>query len=123
MARSSNILTIASVLLVFLSLMAIGYERVSASPENTETGKYEVIIDNFSFGPQTLTVPAGATVTWVNRDDVPHTVVSNDKKFASRALDTDERFSYTFSDPGAYEYFCSVHPKMTAKVIVQKREK
>src|SRR4029077_5866988 len=81
----------------------------------------EVKIDNLRFGPATLTVPVGTTVTWINRDDIPHTVVSTDdsKTFKSKVLDTDEKFSFTFSKPGTYPYFCSVHPKMTAKVIVQ----
>jgi plastocyanin len=79
----------------------------------------EVKIDNFSFGPATLTVAAGTTVTWKNNDDVPHTVVSDDKTFRSKALDTDDKFSYTFTKPGTYNYFCSVHPKMIAKVVVQ----
>jgi plastocyanin len=81
----------------------------------------EVKIDNFSFGPATLTVPVGTTVTWINRDDIPHTVVSTDdsKAFKSKVLDTDEKFSFTFSKAGTYPYFCSIHPKMTGKVIVQ----
>jgi len=78
-----------------------------------------VKIDNFSFGPASLTVAAGTTVTWTNNDDVPHTVVSDDKQFKSKALDTDDKFSYTFTKPGTYNYFCSVHPKMTAKIVVQ----
>ena len=82
--------------------------------------KNEVTIDNFSFLPQTLTVPAGTTVTWINRDDVPHTVVSVDKKtIVSPALDTDEKFSYTFSAAGTNDYYCSVHPHMKGKIIVQ----
>lgn len=81
----------------------------------------EVKIDNFSFSPQALTVAVGTTVTWTNRDDIPHTVVSTDdpKVFKSKVLDTDEKFSFTFSKPGSYAYFCSVHPKMTGKVTVQ----
>ena len=79
----------------------------------------EVKIDNFSFGPATVTVPAGTTVTWTNRDDIPHTVVSDDKVFKSKVMDTDEKFSFTFAKPGTYTYFCSVHPKMTGKVVVQ----
>jgi plastocyanin len=79
----------------------------------------EVKIDNFSFGPTTVTVPAGTTVTWTNRDDIPHTVVSDDKVFKSKVLDTDEKFSFTFAKPGTYPYFCSIHPKMTGKVVVQ----
>jgi len=81
----------------------------------------EVKIDNFSFGPVTLTVPVGTTVTWINRDDIPHTVVSTDDSmtFKSKVLDTDEKFSFTFSKAGTYPYFCSIRPKMTGKVIVQ----
>jgi plastocyanin len=81
----------------------------------------EVKIDNFTFGPATLTVPVGTTVTWINKDDIPHTVVSTDdsKTFKSKVLDTDEKFSFTFGKAGTYPYFCSIHPKMTGKVIVQ----
>ena len=79
----------------------------------------EVKIDNFSFSPQTVTVPVGTAVHWTNRDDIPHTVVSQDTSFKSKALDTDEDFTYTFSKAGTYNYFCSLHPKMTAKVVVQ----
>ena len=82
-------------------------------------GAHEVSIDNFSFTPMEMTIPAGSQVTWINKDDVPHTVVSVDHKFKSRALDTDEKFSFTFPDPGTYEYFCSVHPKMTGKIVVK----
>jgi len=79
----------------------------------------EVKIDNFSFSPAALTVAVGATVTWINRDDIPHTVVSNDGAFKSKTLDTDEKFSYTFTKAGTYPYFCSIHPKMTGKIVVQ----
>jgi plastocyanin len=79
----------------------------------------EVTIDNFSFGPMELTVPAGTQVTWINKDDVPHVVMSVDKKFKSKALDTDDKFSFTFQQAGTYEYFCSVHPKMTGKIVVK----
>jgi len=80
---------------------------------------FEVKIDNFSFEPSAITVAAGTKVTWANRDDVPHTVVNTDGKFKSNALDTDDQFSFTFTDPGTYDYYCSVHPKMTGKVIVK----
>ncbi len=79
----------------------------------------EVKIDNFNFGPGTLTVSPGTTVTWINHDDIPHNVVSPDGVFKSRALDTDEKFSYTFTKAGSFSYFCSLHPKMTGKVVVQ----
>ena len=79
----------------------------------------EVKIDNFSFGPASITVSVGTTVTWTNRDDIPHTVVSTEKVFKSKVLDTDEKFSLTFTKAGEYPYFCSIHPKMTGKVVVQ----
>jgi plastocyanin len=81
----------------------------------------EVKIDNFSFAPATLTVAVGTTVTWTNRDDIPHTVVSTEepKAFKSKVLDTDEKFSFTFSKAGTYPYFCSVHPKMTGTVVAR----
>jgi plastocyanin len=78
-----------------------------------------VKIDNFVFGPQTITVPVGATVTWTNADDIPHTAVSTDGVFKSKVMDTDEKFSYTFTKAGTYSYYCSVHPKMTGKIVVQ----
>ena len=64
-------------------------------------------------------MPVGTTVTWTNRDDIPHTVVSTDGVFKSKALDTDEKFSFVFNKPGNYSYFCSIHPKMTGQIIVQ----
>jgi plastocyanin len=79
----------------------------------------EVKIDNFTFTAPTITVPVGSEVTWVNRDDIPHTVVSQDGVFKSKALDTDDKFSFKFSQPGTYHYFCSIHPKMTAEVVVK----
>ncbi len=86
---------------------------------NQKSDTHEVSIDNFSFTPMEMTIPAGAQVAWINKDDVPHTVVSVDHQFKSKALDTDEKFSFTFITPGTYEYFCSVHPKMTGKIIVK----
>jgi plastocyanin len=78
-----------------------------------------VKIDNFSFGPQSLSVSPGTKVTWKNRDGIPHTVVSTEGVFKCRVLDTDGTFSFTFDKPGTYAYFCSVHPKMTGQVVVK----
>ena len=78
-----------------------------------------VTIDNFNFSPMTLTVAAGTTVTWTNHDDIPHTVRAVDGSFHSKAMDTDDSYSFTFAKPGVYSYFCSVHPKMVGKVIVK----
>jgi plastocyanin len=110
---------VAAVAMVAIVLLLAGSPNVTANTQQPATT--EVKIDNFSFGPVTLTVPVGATVTWTNRDDIPHTVVSTDdpKALKSKVLDTDEEFSFTFSKAGSYSYFCSIHPKMTGKVIVQ----
>src|SRR5262249_7777662 len=77
-----------------------------------------VKIGNFTFGPQELRVKAGTTVTWTNEDDIPHTVLSPNN-FRSKALDTDDTFSFTFTTPGAYKYFCSLHPHMTGTIVVE----
>ena len=79
----------------------------------------QVSVDNFTFGPDTLTVPANSTVTWVNKDEVPHVIASNDGVFKSKALDTDDNYSYTFTKPGTYSYYCSIHPKVVGKIVVQ----
>jgi plastocyanin len=106
----------AALLLLLVSVVTLSKSSHAGSQTNVAT---EVKIDNFSFTPATVTVAVGTTVTWTNSDDVPHTVVSDDKTFKSKVLDTDEKFSYTFTKPGTYPYFCSIHPKMTAKIVVQ----
>src|SRR5581483_12157531 len=99
-----------------LSLMALIFiatlktMQAAETSMASDTGSTEVRIDNFTFQAPTITVPAGSEVTWVNRDDIPHTVVSEDKVFTSNALDTDDKFTYKFSQPGTYKYFCSLHP-------------
>jgi plastocyanin len=101
-----------------LLLLFAGSPRVAAS-DQPSGAQVAVKIDNFVFGPQTITVPVGTTVTWTNSDDIPHTTVSTDGVFKSKVMDTDEKFSYTFTKAGTYAYFCSVHPKMTGKVVVE----
>ena len=78
-----------------------------------------VKIDNFTFDPPRLIVKAGTTVTWHNDDDIPHTVVASGRAFRSKTLDTDDKYSFTFTTPGAYEYFCSLHPHMTGMIVVE----
>jgi len=90
-----------------------------AKSADAKTPANEIKVDNFTFGPETLTVPVNSTVTWVNKDDLPHVVASNDGVFKSKALDTDDKYSYTFTKAGTYTYFCSIHPKMVGKVVVQ----
>jgi plastocyanin len=104
---------------IVMVLLLPGTPTVTAYAQQAPPAAVEVKIDNFSFSPATVTVPAGTTVTWTNRDDVPHTVVSTDGAFKSKVLDTDEKFSFTFSKPGTHPYFCSIHTKMTGKVVVQ----
>jgi len=101
-----------------LAGLAIAEKTNSANSIPAPTAA-EVKIDNFSFGPQSITVAAGTIVTWKNRDDIPHTVVSTDGVFKSHVLDTDETFSFTFDKTGTFPYFCSIHPKMTGTVVVQ----
>jgi plastocyanin len=120
MRRSVFITSLTAALVLGMGVLGAGQKSFVASAQQTpET--MEVKIDNFTFGPAALTVPVGTTVTWTNKDDIPHTVVSTDdpKAFKSKVLDTDEKFSFTFSKAGTYPYFCSIHPKMTGKVIVQ----
>ena len=96
----------------------------AGSPANEATpkaadGPMQVKIDNFTFAPDALTVPVNSTVTWVNKDDIPHVIASSDGVFKSKALDTDQKYSYTFTKAGTYPYYCSIHPKMVGKVVVQ----
>jgi len=78
----------------------------------------QVFVDNFSFSPAAAAVPVGSLVTWTNRDDIPHNIVSTEKKFASPVLDTEQQFSYRFDAPGTFPYYCSLHPKMTGRIVV-----
>ena len=116
MQRSLSLFFIVAVMLAG-SVFLVTNRAIAA---DAQPAAVEIRIDNFSFGPASVTVPAGTEITWVNRDDIPHTVVSEDKTtFKSHPLDTDEKFSFKFDKPGTYTYFCSIHPKMTAKVVVQ----
>ncbi len=78
----------------------------------------DIVVDNFSFAPATTAVPVGTAITWTNKDDVPHNIVSTDHKFKSPVLDTDQQFSHSFDAPGTYNYYCSIHPKMTGQIVV-----
>ncbi len=104
-----------TVIAVFVALLAFGPSLARAEPPAVT-----VKIDNFAFDSQTVTAAPGATVSWVNDDDAPHTVVADDgKSFRSKTLDTGDKFSFTFMSAGTYGYFCSVHPHMTGKVVVK----
>jgi plastocyanin len=95
-------------------------KRADTMPQHAAEEK-QITIDNFSFDPPELTVPAGTRVTWLNRDDVPHTATSTTKPraFDSGTLDTDQKYSFVFTTAGVYEYFCAVHPKMTGRITVK----
>ena len=102
-----------------LSLFALAGEMKNADETTTKQNRIE--IKDFAFNPQTITVKSGEKVTWINRDEEPHTIVSVGKQFKkSTALDTDQEFTITVGAPGTYEYFCSVHPKMTGTIVVEK---
>jgi plastocyanin len=104
--------------IIAIVLLLAGSPSVTAD-DKPPAANAEVKIDNFSFGPSTVTVSVGATVTWTNSDDIPHTVVSTDGVFKSKVRDTDEKFSYTFTKAGTYPYYCSLHPKMTGQIVVR----
>ena len=117
--RSKKIALLCAVSLLNLSVFALGREMKDVDSTNSKLNKIE--IKDFAFNPQTITVKAGEKVTWINRDEEPHTVVSVEKQFKkSTALDTDQEFTITAGAPGTYTYFCSVHPKMTGTIVVEK---
>ena len=91
----------------------LAYGAVAAQEENVVT------IDNFTFTAPELTVAVGTTVKWVNHDDIPHNVVDKNKAFRSKALDTDDSYSFTFASAGTFDYFCGLHPHMQGKIIVK----
>ena len=114
MTTFSSSVRIATALAVAVLSAAFAFPTASAQAADTE-----VKIDQHAFIPQRVAVKAGTTVTWINDDDVPHTVASSTKLFKSKALDTGDKFSFTFTTPGAYQYFCSVHPYMTGAIVVE----
>src|SRR6202451_3817227 len=105
--------------IIIVMLLLGGSASVMAINDQPSAATAEVKIDNFSFGPQTLTVRVGTTVTWTNGDDIPHTSVSTEGVLKSKVMDTDEKFSYTFTKAGKYPYYCTIHPRMTGEVVVQ----
>ena len=105
-----------------ISLLLAGAPSLTAGGEaavKAAASSAGIQIDNFHYLPPMLVVAPGTTVTWKNDDDSPHSVREKDGKFKSSALDTDETFSQTFTAPGEYEYFCSIHPYMTGKIVVK----
>jgi plastocyanin len=110
---------LCSIAFLNLSVVALAGEMKDADSATAKQNRIE--IKDFAFNPKTLTVKSGEKITWINHDDEPHTVVSVEKQFKkSSALDTDQEFTVTAGAPGTYTYFCSVHPKMTGTIVVQK---
>ena len=118
MKRMNWVLAVSTTILSAVAIMASNSPRMAVRADNKPAPGTEVKIDNFSFGPDVM-IAAGTTATWTNHDDAPHVVASDTNIFKSKTLDTDDRFSYTFTKPGTYLYYCTVHPRMTAKVVVQ----
>jgi Icc protein len=120
--RHVNTGTLAFVLFVALALLSTmrGKEPETRESAPATATKTEVVIDNFNFSPKTFTVPAGATVTWTNHDNVPHVVTSANNQFKkSPLLKAGQSFSHIFATAGTYSYFCSIHPRMTGKIVVK----
>ncbi len=120
--RHLNTGTLAFVLFVALALLNTmrGKEPETRESAPANATKTEVVIGNFNFSPKTFTVPVGATVTWSNHDNVPHVVTSADDQFKkSPLLKAGQSFSNIFATAGTYSYFCSIHPRMTGKIIVK----
>ena len=107
--------------IAFLNLSLFALAGEMKNDDSTTSKQNRIEIKDFAFNPQTITVKSGEKVTWINRDEEPHTIVSVGKQFKkSTALDTDQEFTITVGAPGTYEYFCSVHPKMTGTIVVEK---
>ena len=115
-------LRLRSVLIATLGLaliLAVVLRSARATGQTAPSQATEIKIDNFTFSPDVMTVPKDSTVTWTNKDDVPHVIASTDGAFRSKGLDTDDHYSFKFTSPGIYSYYCSIHPKMMGKIIVQ----
>jgi plastocyanin len=115
----TNLLWSAAALVLPLALASVLVLHPTRAKGEAAASQLQVQVDNFTFGPAMLTVPVNSTVTWVNKDDLPHVIASNDGVFKSKALDTDDKYSYTFTKAGTYAYFCSIHPKMVGTIVVK----
>jgi plastocyanin len=117
--RNQTVRILFTISSLCLSSLSFGQAEKGASADNTKTN--QIVIKDFHFDPQVLTVKSGEKITWTNRDEEPHTVVSVEKQFKkSGPLDTDQEFTITAGAPGTYTYYCSVHPKMTGTIVVKK---
>ena len=129
MKQFNNLKWSVAVLVAIASVMILVSTASQAQNENGSSklvgaaagtdAPSQVMIDNFVYSPVPLTVKVGTTVTWINHDDIPHTVDSTQGKFKSAALDTDDKFEFHFTEAGEYPFYCRIHPKMTGKIVVQ----
>ena len=117
--RSEAIRLLLALSFLTMSILTFGQVEKEAAADNTKTN--QIVIKDFHFDPQILTVRSGEKITWINRDEEPHVVVSVEKQFKkSGPLDTDQEFTITADTPGTYSYYCSIHPKMTGTIVVKK---
>jgi plastocyanin len=118
-AKNKTVRILFAISFLFLTHFTLGQAEKEGAEDGTK--KNQIVIKDFHFTPQTLTVKSGEKITWINRDEEPHLVVSVEKQFKkSPPLDTDQEFTITASAPGTYTYFCSIHPKMTGTIVVEK---
>ena len=117
--KNKTVRILFAISFLFLTHFTLGQAEKEGAGDGTK--KNQIVIKDFHFTPQTLTVKSGEKITWINRDEEPHLVVSVEKQFKkSPPLDTDQEFTITASAPGTYTYFCSIHPKMTGTILVEK---
>jgi plastocyanin len=107
-------------LAALLSFMLAALSSIAAAAETPSIGNPSIEIAKFAFAPKEITVAPGTKVTWTNHDETPHTISAGDKSFLSKAMDTDDRYEYTFASEGDFSYFCTLHPFMTGIVHVRK---
>ena len=110
-ARRYFLIAAAIVTLTIVGRLTVSHAEAATSPQ--------IVVQNFMFTPTSLKIKAGSTVTWINKDDEPHTVFSDKGLFRSGALDTNEQFSYKFDQPGTYRYLCTIHPQMLGTIVVE----
>ena len=118
-AAVARIVSDRAIVVAMLLGPIVGMALAPLAAQETKVGANTITIDNFTFTPSELNVAVGTTVMWINHDDIPHSVVEDNKAFRSKALDTDDSYSFTFTTAGTFSYFCGLHPHMTGKVIVK----
>jgi plastocyanin len=119
MTKQHLLFTSLTAPVIIAALLFLAGSPTVKAADQPAAANVDVKVDNLSFMPRAVTVPVGTTITWTNRDDIPHTAVSTTGIFKSKILDTDDKFSYTFTKAGTYPYYCTIHPKMTGTVVVR----